>query len=312
MADTNTSVAGCTLESYVCNASGPRSEAWEDLHALGQSGSAAIIMKSATPYERPGNIEPRCFYGDGVAVQSMGLPNKGIDFYARMSHELKHIYDKPIIASIAGISMDDYLYMLEKLEGSLVDLVEMNASCPNIEGKRQLGYDPDGLSRLLSSTKDSKLPLGLKLPPYHEQQLAEDVVQAAAESGASFLSTSNSAGASLVIDADTQSTVLAPNNGLGGLSGRCMKPIGLGNVWMLYNAVSSSGHDISIMGVGGISSGKDAFEYLLAGADAVQIGVQYETEGRGSFSRIDSELSDILDEKGYGSVADAKGNLRLP
>lgn len=306
--NTKTKVAGIELDSCILNASGPKDATMEELEAIANSASAAIMMKSCTIEPREGNEEPRWYdFADGY-IQSMGLPNLGYKKYVKFAAELKKNYKKPVVASVSGFSQDDYVTMVKAFQKSEADLIEVNLSCPNIKGKPQVGYDFEQSENVLAAIDNlGKKPIGLKLPPYfdmsHYAQMAEIVLR----HKISFVTCINSIGNTLIIDPEKESTVIKPNDGLGGLSGARIKPIGLANVRTFYNLL---GGKVSIMGVGGISTGTDAFEYLLAGADAVQIATTFEKEGPGCFERISNELKKILKRKGYNSIESAKGKLK--
>lgn len=302
-----TLIAGVKLSSYICNASGPLDASLEELRIIGESASATIIMKSCTIEPRQGNEEPRYARLVHGAIQSMGLPNLGYQAYVEFASQLKS-YGKPVIASIAGLSADDYRIMVTAFQGSEVDLIEVNLSCPNIEGKPQVAYDFEQTEHVLSLvTALGPKPIGIKLPPYfdpvHQQRMA-DLVK---KYSVSFITCINSVGNTLVINPETESPVIKPKKGFGGLTGDYIKPIALANVRAFYDLLGSR---VSIFGVGGIASGMDAFEFLLAGADAVQIATIFEHEGQSCFARIESELEEILRRKGYDSVPQARGKLK--
>ncbi len=308
--NTTTSIAGIKLDSFVFNSAGPKDVTHDELIAIAKSSSAAIVMKSCTIEPRKGNEEPR--YADILygSINSMGLPNLGYKEYLKISSKLKKEFSKPVIASVAGLCEEDYSIMVEAFQKSEVDLIEVNLSCPNIKGKPQVAYDfvqSEKIIRNISGIKGKK-PLGLKLPPYfdfvHHQQMANIIKKYPVK----FITLINSVGNTLFIDADKECAVIKPKGGFGGLGGHYIKPVALANVRKFYELLDRK---IDIIGCGGIYSGKDAFEFLLAGASAVQLGTVFMQEGLSCFGRIDSELSAIIGRKGYKSIDDAKGNLRM-
>lgn len=304
---TETKIAGIKFESYICNASGPLDSTFEELENIGNSGSPAIMMKSCTILPRLGNDEPRYVHLPFGAIQSMGLPNLGYQEYVRFSSQLKK-YHKPVIASVAGLSVEDYRIMVEAFQTSDADLIEVNLSCPNLEGKSQVAYDFEQTKKVLMAVSNlGPKPLGLKLPAFydfvHHKQMA-DLIR---KYKISFITCINSVGNTLVINPETETPVIKPKRGYGGLCGDYIKPIALANVRAFYELLKD---EVSIFGVGGIKSGTDAFEFLLAGADAVQVATVFEKEGPACFSRINKELEEILQRKGYSSIQDAKGKLK--
>jgi len=307
MSRTSTQVAGVKFDSYICNASGPLDASFEELQSLGESKSSAIMMKSCTIEPREGNPEPRYVRLPHGAIQSMGLPNLGYKKYLEFVKELKK-YSKPIIASVSGLSLDDYVVMVKEFQKSNVDLIEVNLSCPNIEGKPQVAYDFEQSEKILSAIKGlGKIPLGLKLPPYNDFSFQKQMAELILKYDIKFITCINSIGNTLVIDPEKESTIIKPKKGFGGLSGEYIKPVALANVRAFYELLNGK---VSIFGVGGINTGSDAFEFLLAGADAVQVGTVFEKEGSGCFERINMELEEILLKKGYDSIESVKGNLK--
>jgi len=278
-----TKIANIELNSYVLNASGPNDATFEELEIIAKSNSAAITMKSCTVELREGNEEPRYIRLPLGSVQSMGLPNLGYQEYIEFASQLKK-YNKPIIASIAGFSVEDYRELVEAFQNSNVDLIEVNLSCPSIDGKSVIAYDFKQTEEVLIKTLNlSKKPLGLKLPPYYDLSHHKQMVELIKRYNISFITCINSIGNTLVIDPEKEATVIKPRKGFGGLGGEYIKPIALGNVRAFYELLKG---EVSIMGVGGIKSGTDAFEFLLAGADAVQIATTFEKEGPSCFEKI--------------------------
>jgi len=302
-----TKIAGVEFNSYVLNASGPNDSTLEELEIIAKSGSAAIMMKSCTVEPRKGNPEPRYVRLPLGSIQSMGLPNKGYQEYIKFAPQLKK-FNKPIIASVAGLCTDDYVKMVEAFQKSDVNLIEVNLSCPNLEAKPQVAYDFEQTEEVLSRISGlGKKPLGLKLPSYFEFAHFQQIAELIRKYKVSFISCINSVGNTLIIDPETETPVIKPKKGFGGLCGDYIKPIALASVRAFYELLKDK---VSIMGVGGVKSGTDAFEFLLAGADAVQIATTFEKEGASCFERINKELEELLKRKGYASVQEAKGKLK--
>jgi dihydroorotate dehydrogenase (fumarate) len=304
---TKTTVAGVEFESYVCNASGPLDSTFEELKRIATSKSSAVVMKSCTVEPRIGNEEPRYKRLPFGSIQSMGLPNLGYKKYVASAALLKK-FKKPIIASVAGFSVEDYILMVNAFQKSEVDLIEVNLSCPNIVGKPQVAYDLVQTDKVLYAISSlGTKPLGLKLPPFYDFVHHAEMTELIKKHKIRFITCINSIGNTLVINPNTETPVIKPKNGFGGLSGDYIKPIALANVRAFYELL---GNKVSIFGVGGINTGTDAFEFLLAGADAVQVATVFEKEGQGCFERINSELETIFYEKGYSSIQEVKGSLK--
>jgi len=306
MIDLSTKIADISLESYIFNASGPKCTTIDELLTLGESYSGAIMTKSCTLEQRMGNPEPRYKAIPYGSIQSMGLPNLGYQAYVDMVPILKQ-QNKPLIVSVSGLSLADNITMVDAFMMTNADLIEVNFSCPNIVGKPQMGYDFEQTEQALKAlTQLGDTPIGLKLPPYFDGSHFDSMANIIAQYPVSFITCINSLGNTLVIDAETESPIIKPKNGLGGLCGSFIKPVGLANV---FNFKQRLPEHIQVIGVGGISSGLDAFEYALAGADAVQVATCFQEEGVECFKRIATELSDLLSKKDYSSITDAIGKL---
>lgn len=305
--DLSTNIAGINLNSYLMNASGPKCTTWEELQVIAKSASSAIVTKSCTIAFREGNPEPR--YSDLPlgSIQSMGLPNLGYKAYLEMVPQLKAL-GKPIIVSISGFSIEDNIEMVSAFQSSDVDLIEVNFSCPNIPGKAQVAYDFEQVETALAAlTVLGDKPIGIKLAPYFDMSHFIAMADILKKFPVKFITCVNSIGNTLIIDPITESPIIKPKGGFGGLCGDYIKPIGLANVRAFRELLPES---IQIIGVGGIKNGIDAFEYLLAGADAVQIATCFEKEGDVCFQRIETELKTFMANKGYTQLSDAKGKLK--
>jgi len=306
--DTKIKIAGINFNSYVFNSSGVKDTTLDELEKIARSESAAIVMKTCTVDPRIGNPNPRLAEVPLGIIQSMGWPNLGYKKYVEFSRILKEKYRKPIIASVGGFSVKDYVKITAAFQKSAVDMIEISLSCPNLENHPQIGYDFEETEKLLSClTKLGKKPLGLKLPAYLDNALQEKMAKIIKRYKISFITCVNSLGNSLIINPDKEKPVIKPRGGIGGLCGEYIKPVALGNVRGFFNLLKGK---VAIFGVGGIKSGQDAFEFLLAGADAVQVATTFEKEGTKCFKRINDELAMILKKKKYKSVLEVKGKLK--
>lgn len=305
--DLSTMIAGVRFPSCFMNAAGALCVTEEELEALGRSHAGAIVTKSMTVEPRTGNPEPRYYSFPGGSINSMGLPNLGSLAYARCIPELKR-FGKPVIASIAGLCEADFVKVAAVINESRPDLIEVNLSCPNIPGEPQIGYDAEASERLLEQVrKIISVPMGVKLPPYFDPAHQEKMARVLERVRVDFLSLINSIGNGLVVDHERESVVIKPKGGFGGLGGPLIKPVALANVrafWKLF------GGRMPIIGTGGVVSGTDAFEHLLCGASAIQIGTVLVDEGVGAFERLQNELAVVLSGKGYSSLSACRGMLK--
>ncbi len=305
--DLSVTIAGVRFPSCFMNAAGARCVTQEELEALGRSRAGAIVTKSMTLEPRQGNPEPRYYGFPSGSINSMGLPNLGYQAYARIIPDLKR-FQKPVIASVAGLCEEDFITIAAVIDACRPDLVEVNLSCPNIPGKPQIGYDAEASERLLKRVrKIITVPMGVKLPPYFDPAHHEAMARVLERIGVDFLSLINSVGNGLVVDPEKETVVIKPKGGFGGLGGTLIKPVALANVrafWKLF------GGRLPIIGTGGVVGGVDAFEHLLCGASAVQVGTVLVEEGLGVFERLEGELAAVLARKGYGSPAACRGRLK--
>lgn len=306
----NATIGGISFETCVFNTSGPKDESLPLLKKIGSSKSSAITMKSCTLDPRIGNPEPRyANLSNKSSINSMGLPNLGYKEYIRFSTILKKKFKKPVIASISGMTLEDNIVMFNKFNKSDADIIEFNPGSPNTIGKPIVGYDVIEMDRLLSAlSKICKKPWGVKLPPYFDFVHFEQIAKVLKKYPIDFVTCINSIGNGLVINPKTEKTVIKPKGGFGGLGGKLIKYTALANVRKFYELLEDK---IKIIGVGGVSSGVDAFEFILAGASAVQIGTAYMQEGKSCFGRIQKELIDYMDKKNYKSIEDFRGKLKV-
>jgi len=316
MATTHTSISHIHLPNFAFNASGINNQVLSQLKKIADSGAGAVMLKSTTVEKRLGNENPKYVVKSqlipGCTFNSMGLPNDGIEKSLEYVLELKNYTQKPIFISISGLSLAENVQLFQQVQNDAkADAVEINLSCPNVVGKPIIGYDLQQIEDTLSALKNLKksVKVGLKLPPYLDVTMFDEVSKILLKyvNFVDFISTINTVSA-LVIDPKKESVVIKPKNGIGGLGGDFVKPIGLLNVHSFYQRLEDK---IDIVGVGGVRNGTDAFEYALAGAKAVQVGSGFAHEGLAIFEKINVELAKILDEKGYKNVEDARGKLKF-
>ena len=304
-----TNIAGVKLGHPIFNAAGLWCVFEDELEALANSKSAATLVKSASVSPREGNPEPRYAEFGGLSINSVGIANLGYKKYLELFQKLKGD-NKPLVASVSGMSLDENIEILKAYSNSdSLDLIELNLSCPNLAGKSQVGYDFEASRKYLDATGENcQKKWGIKLPPYFDMAHYQAMADLINSSKASFVVCCNTLGNGLVIDSEKESVVIKPNDGFGGIGGSIAKPFGLAGVRKFRELLND---DISIVGVGGIQSGQDVFEYILAGADAVQLGTVIQKEGLGAFGRILSEFQDIKKRKNYKNINEFKSKLKI-
>lgn len=299
-----------TYENPFMNASGVHCMTTEELDQLNKSNAGSFITKSSTTLERKGNPEPRYYSVPLGSINSMGLPNEGFDYYLKyvLAYQQKYPDANPPFFSIAGMSIEENLKLLKKIQESEFNgVTELNLSCPNVPGKPQVAYDFELTKEILTKVfQFFKKPLGVKLPPYFDFAHFDTMASILNQFPLAYVNSINSVGNGLYIDIETESVVIKPKDGFGGIGGEYVKPTALANVRAFYNRLNPS---IKIIGTGGIKTGQDAFEHLLCGATLLQVGTQLHEEGVSIFDRLVKELKEILNSKGYTSIDDFRGKL---
>jgi len=303
----STTLSGFELKNCLMNASGVHCTNLDELDVLLNEGVGALVTKSCTLEYRVGNPEPRYATIPYGSINSMGLPNNGIKYYIDFIEKNQAETDKLIMLSVAGLSKTENLELLAIANQSAsLKIIELNLSCPNIPGKPQTGYDFDATESLLNEAFTiCKKPIAVKLPPYFDMAHFEAMAEVLNKFPVAYVCCVNSIGNGMWIDTATESTVIKPKNGFGGIGGLFIKPTALANVRMFYKLLNN----IDVVGCGGVQTGQDAFEHILCGASMVQIGTTLWEEGKTCFERISNELAEIMEIKGYSSINDFKGKL---
>jgi dihydroorotate dehydrogenase (fumarate) len=292
------------LNNCILNASGALCETRSQLLYLDKSNLGGIVAKTCTFESREGNPEPRYYSKGDVSINSMGLPNLGHEFYIKMSEKLT----KPYIVSISPMDLEKFKEMFDKAsQCDEILAIEVNMSCPNIIGSAQIGYDLEEMEKILKLIGNSSKQFGLKLPPYFDQFYFQRISTLLEKYGVSFITCINSLGNGLIIDPKTESVVIKPKEGIGGIGGSIIKPIALSNIYQFRKALPPS---IEIIGCGGIKTGMDIFEHILVGATIVQIGTVLVDENLECVDRLDNELKDIMKKKGYKTLEDFRGKIK--
>jgi dihydroorotate dehydrogenase (NAD+) catalytic subunit len=264
----------------------------------------AIVTKSITRYPREGNPPPRIVETPSGMLNSIGLANIGVETYIKKMIPLYEELKTPIIMNIAGSTEDEYCEILEMIELVSSNIVgyEINISCPNVRvGGMEFGVDCDLTEKLTARLRKlTDRLLIMKLSPNVTDIAAIGV--AAEKGGADALSAINTLVGMSINTTNKKSNIYY---GFGGLSGPAIKPVGLACVHKVYQAV-----DIPLIGIGGITSADDAFEYVLAGAVAVEVGTaNYRDPNVGN--SIIVELDTLLKKNNIGSVHELVGKVEL-
>lgn len=262
--NTSVNIAGVELKNPVMTASGTFGSGMEygdmvDLNKLG-----AVVTKGVSDKAWEGNPTPRVAEVTGGMLNAIGLQNPGIDVFIERDIPFLKKYNTKIIVNVCGHSVEEYLNVVERLADQPIDMMEINVSCPNVkQGALQFGQDPKVLEEVTKEIKaHAKQPVIMKLSP--NVTSIKDMALAAEAGGADAISLINTL-IGMKIDIYRKNFVLA--NRTGGFSGPAVKPVAVRMVYEASHAVK-----IPVIGMGGIATGEDAVEFLMAGATAVSVG----------------------------------------
>ncbi len=297
-----TTVAGVEFKNPVIAASGTFGfgREYNGFYDVGKLGG--ICSKGLTLEPRQGNPPVRIAETPSGMLNSVGLQNPGV--HAFIEHELPFMkgLGTVVIANAAGACESDYVKIVEILSGTDVDMIELNISCPNVKkGGMAFGVEPSGVESITRAVrKVCKKPLIVKLTPNVSDIAAN--ARAAERGGADAVSLINTV-AAMAVDFKTRRPVLKVTGG--GLSGPCVKPIALRMVYECYKAVK-----IPIIGMGGVMTGRDAGEFMLCGAAAVQVGSANIFDPYAAL-RIVNELTNIVESDNIKDVQTLIGGLSV-
>lgn len=261
-------------------------------------GAGAIVTKSIGVHARDGYPNPTVVELDHGILNAMGLPNPGIDEYGQEMNQLRKS-TAPIIGSIYGATVEEFAFLAEKMQLYGAAAVELNVSCPH--AKRyglEVGCDPMLLRTITAFVKKSiDIPVFVKISPNVTDIV--DIARAAEKGNADAVVAINTVKA-MKIDIETTRPILA--NKTGGYSGKAIKPIGVRCVYDIAQHIN-----IPVIGVGGITTGEDAIEYIMAGACAVQIGSAVYYRGPEVFHQICEEIKHWMRTHGYKTLTELRG-----
>ena len=263
--DLSVNIGKLRLKNPVLTASGTfgYGEEFADFIDLNRLGG--IIVKGTTLHPRQGNPYPRMAETPSGMLNAVGLQNKGVDYFVENIYPRIKDYDTAVMVNVSGASIDDYVGVCERLQGlDRIAAIEVNISCPNVkQGGMSFGTSCTGAESVVSAVRKAwDGTMIVKLTP-NVTDIAE-IARAAEAAGADAVSLTNTF-LGMAIDVERRRPYLSTITG--GLSGPCIRPIAVRMVWQVSNAVK-----IPVIGLGGIMNGRDAVEFMLAGATAVQVG----------------------------------------
>lgn len=303
MVDLSVEIGKLKLKNPIMTASGTfgYGEEFADFIDLNRLGG--IIVKGTTLHHREGNPYPRMAETPSGMLNAVGLQNKGVDYF------IEHIYprikdlDTRVIVNVSGSCIDDYVAVCEKLSPlDKVAAVEINISCPNVkQGGMGFGTTCSGAESVTSAVRKAyDGTMIVKLTP-NVTDITE-IARAVEAAGADAVSLTNTF-LGMAIDVEKRKPMLSTITG--GLSGPCIRPIAVRMVWQVANAVK-----VPVVGLGGIASGRDAIEFLLAGATAVQIGTANFVDPQVTVKAI-AYIEDYLKRHQIASVRELIGGMEV-
>ena len=299
MADLRVNIAGLDLVNPVLTASGTFGYGIEYQDFIDLSQLGGVIVKGTTLQPREGNPYPRMAETAQGMLNCVGLQNKGVDYFC------EHIYPQikdiktNMIVNVSGNSPEDYAECARRIdELDCIPAIELNISCPNVKhGGMAFGTTPEGAASVVKAVREAyKKTLIVKLSP--NVSSITDIALAVQDAGADAVSLINTL-MGMAIDIEKRERVLSI--GTGGLSGPAVKPVALRMVYQVARAVQ-----IPVIGLGGISNAKDAIEFLLAGASAIEIGTANFLDPAISV-KVAQGINEYLDKHGFASVKDIVG-----
>ena len=303
MADLSVNIGKLQMKNPVMTASGTIGYGEEFADFIDITRIGGIIVKGTTLHKREGNPYPRMAETPSGMLNAVGLQNKGVKYFS------DHIYPRikdiqtHMIVNVSGSAIEDYVKTAEIInELDKIPAIELNISCPNVkQGGMAFGVTTKGVSEVVQAVRSAyKKTLIVKLSP-NVTDIAE-MARAAEANGADSVSLINTL-LGMAIDAERRRPILSTVTG--GMSGAAVKPIALRMVWQVAKAVN-----IPVIGLGGIMNWKDAVEFMLAGASAVQIGTANFIDPAITIKVIDG-INDYLERHGCKSVSEIIGALEV-
>jgi dihydroorotate dehydrogenase (NAD+) catalytic subunit len=299
--DLRTSLASFQLPNPVLTASGCAAAGRELGQFFDVSRLGAVVTKSIMLKPRSGRPTPRMAETPSGMLNSIGLQGPGIDSFIANDLAWLARAGARTVVSIAGHNTEEFVNLAKRLYNHPIDLLEVNISCPNVESRGQVfACDPTASARVISAVRraaNPNVPIFAKLSP--DVTDIGLIARSVADAGADGISLINTL-LGMVIDLDTMRPALGGITG--GLSGPAIRPVAVRCVWQVHQAVPH----LPLLGMGGIKTGADALQFILAGASAVSVGTAIFNDP-GAPLRILAELESELAARGFGSVAEAVG-----
>lgn len=307
MADLSVEFCGVRFRNPIVLASGVLGVTADSMAQVVRNGAGGVTSKSLWPFEHKGHPNPTIITSEHWMLNAVGIPDAGPEKAREELAHFREVCDAPFIANIVGGKMEDYVAIAKEVALMNPDIVEINISCPNVED--ELGkpmacsiVKSSEVTRLvkaaLAEAGAGHLPVVVKLSPN-----VEDIVSIAAsvlDAGADGVTAINTVGPGMAINIETAQPILA--NRVGGLSGPAIKPLAVKYVYDIYRA-----RKCPIIGTGGVTTGRDAIEMMMAGATLVGVGTAVWARGQDVFGKIVDEMNEWCDANGVEKLSDLIG-----
>ncbi|MBI4399701.1 dihydroorotate dehydrogenase [Candidatus Micrarchaeota archaeon] len=291
-----TEICGVKIQNPTILASGIRGIGSGSFTRAAKEGAGAAVSKSCCLQPRAGYASPTVLVHENMVLNAIGLANPGVEEEIKEIKTALETSQIPIIASVFENSIETFGEVARKVSEANPHLIELDMSCPHVKGV-SFAYDADLAAKVTANVKENtKIPIIVKLSPNVSN--IGNIAKKVEEAGADAISAINSA-SGMMIDIESGRPILG--NKTGGLTGPAIKPIGVRCVYEICKTVN-----IPVLGIGGIMTGNDAIEYIMAGATAVQIGsgAYYR---KNIFKEVCKEIQDFMKSHGYSKLNDMKG-----
>ncbi len=307
MADLSVEFCGVRFKNPLVLASGILGVTADSMANVVRNGAGGVTSKSLWPYEHMGHPNPVVITSEHWMLNAVGIPDAGPEKAREEIARFREVCDAPFIANIVGGTMEDYAQIASEVAKMKPDIIELNISCPNVED--ELGkpmacsiVKSAEVTRLvkarLSEAGAGNIPVVVKLSPNVENIVS--IATSILDAGADGVTAINSVGPGMAIDIDFARPILS--NKVGGLTGPAIKPLAVKYVYDIYKA-----HHCPIIGTGGVSSGRDAIEMMMAGATLVGVGSAVWLGGSEIFGKMVEEMNEWCDANGVKNLSSLIG-----